>query len=263
MTLSTKKSKFELAGIPRDILWTMVDSLETKEVVNLCKTNKQFNKWLCGTNLFWILRLQKDFKYKYEGNDAKKMYEKFLLEGEGALLAIKKHREMRKDEKEGKKKVEISSEEVEGYLENIKLNARISSEKIEDMRNKFKTKNYMISKGRKTAIIAINEIKSFISHHLGIATNRFALDPNELDRVDFFTKSVNLIFSVPSDGKYIGLDEFWVSFNARGGELVVNYPSVGKASINPDFFYILWFCMDQSKKKGPFYKFMVKYAALK
>ena len=61
LTSDLRKSKSSLSQQSTDIWLLMVKNMEIKDVLNLCETNKAFNKKICKNDIFWSQRLKRDF----------------------------------------------------------------------------------------------------------------------------------------------------------------------------------------------------------
>ena len=71
----TKKS-YTFSTAASDVLLKIADSMNISDILSLCKTNKQFNTFICSKPYFWKQKLEQDFgKYDLSGiKDFKKEY---------------------------------------------------------------------------------------------------------------------------------------------------------------------------------------------
>ena len=60
--------------IPFDVVRDIqIEYMDVEDILSICKTNKLFAS-ICRDNELWIYLIQRDFKYKYNGENAKDEY---------------------------------------------------------------------------------------------------------------------------------------------------------------------------------------------
>jgi len=107
------------------------------------------------------------------------------------------------------------------------------------------------------AMIALDRYFSRIS---GITINKYSITYSNA----IISKNCRLMeFSVPSEGKIIGIGGIYVGFRAGQEEgILINFTMYGFNLYNPIAFKIMEFIADQSMKKGPFFRFLKKWNSL-
>ena len=61
----------------RDIIISLALEYDLPTLLNYCRTSKRINDLVCNSNLFWILKLKKDFGISLEDKLRAKEYYKY------------------------------------------------------------------------------------------------------------------------------------------------------------------------------------------
>ncbi len=76
-----------LTSLPRGALWNIAIKMNEEELANLCKTNTKLKERICGSNGFWLFKIEREFgdisiprdlQDKFR-NNAKGMYDNLVL----------------------------------------------------------------------------------------------------------------------------------------------------------------------------------------